>query len=69
MVQGPALIIAPTNAEKQIMDEAAIHRDYSPMKVSGAHSFMLFIDEVTTENGVNEFLEISQYIELMSGTQ
>jgi ectoine hydroxylase-related dioxygenase (phytanoyl-CoA dioxygenase family) len=65
MVQGPALIIAPTNAgQSNSWTKGAIHRDYSPMRVSGVYSFMLFIDEVTTENGAIEFWKFSQYIEL-----
>jgi len=57
----PLIVVAPKKSKlSNSWTKGGIHRDFDCVETSGVYSFMLFLDEVTAENGAIEFWKDSK---------
>ena len=63
LIHAPLLVVAPkTSSSSNAWTKGTLHRDFNCTKTSGVYSFMLFLDEVTEENGTVSFWKHSKSI-------
>jgi len=63
LIHSPLLVVAPkTSSSSNAWTKGTLHRDFDCTKTSGVYSFMLFLDEVTAENGTVSFWKHSKTI-------
>jgi hypothetical protein len=63
VVNAPTLVIAPPSSSRSnAWTKGTLHRDFDCIETTGVYSFLLFLDEVTPENGTVAFWRHSKYI-------
>ena len=63
LIHAPLLVVAPkTSSSSNAWTKGTLHRDFDCTETSGVYSFMLFLDEVTEENGTVSFWKHSKSI-------
>jgi hypothetical protein len=64
-IQTPNIVVAPAkSAFSNSWTKGILHRDFLDERISGVHTFMIFIDEVNQANGSVEIWTNSQWIPL-----
>ena len=62
-IHSPLLVVAPkTSNSSNAWTKGTLHRDFDCTETSGVYSFMLFLDEVTEENGTVSFWKHSKSV-------
>ena len=62
-IHAPLLVVAPkSSAHSNAWTKGKIHRDFDCVETSGVCSFLLFLDDVTPDNGTIEFWKNSKSI-------
>jgi hypothetical protein len=63
VIHAPMLVVAPEiSSRSNAWSKGTLHRDFDFVAITGVHSFLLFLDEVTPENGTVAFWRHSKAI-------
>ena len=62
-IHAPVLVVAPkSSSHSNAWTKGHIHRDFDCVETSGVYTFLLFLDEVTPENGTVSFWRNSKQV-------